>query len=101
MLTIAIAVQNHVKIGIRTAAHIIFNSWLNSCDPRVKFPALRLMWPRLESCVSVAAFLLKRMSSAMVIFHPVFRQIEYDLGVVGIFFLQDKTQRELGMFKDR
>ena len=45
--------KNHTMKGRRAEANHIRNSWVMSCDPRVKSPALRGMLPRAEWCWSL------------------------------------------------
>jgi len=46
-------VKNHTSSGIFAEANHIMNSWVMSCEPRVKSPALRGMFPRAEWCCSL------------------------------------------------
>ena len=81
-------------------AQVIRISWWNSCDPRVKLPAFRFTFPRAEAWVRVAAFLLNRMSSAMMLSYVGERLSDQVFGISRILLLNDERKRELGMLED-
>ncbi|MGE8136094.1 hypothetical protein ACQKO5_21065 [Novosphingobium subterraneum] len=81
-------------------AHVIRISWWNSCDPRVKLPAFRFTFPRAEAWVRVAAFLLNRMSSAMMLSHVGERLSDQVFSISRILLLDDERERKLGMLED-
>ena len=90
---------NHTMKGRRAEANHIRNSWVMSCDPRVKSPALRGMVPRAEWCCSLPGRARSDQVSG-----PAMEGLHAPLGFgqkfgvhLGVFALDDEVEREEGI----
>lgn len=91
--------MNQISAGMRMPANHIQNSWVTSCEPRVKSPALRVTSPRAEWCSTMAFLPLKRMSFLrMELFHARAGDLLYLGCSICMFAVDDDINCGLGVF---